>query len=39
MATTPTEGEIRVGSGHQVNDIYVRIAKKLIEKTKKIIPK
>lgn len=25
MATTPTEGEIRVGSGHQVNDIYVRI--------------
>lgn len=25
MATTPTEGEIRVGSGHQVNDISVRM--------------
>uniref|UniRef100_A0A182YD42 Uncharacterized protein n=1 Tax=Anopheles stephensi TaxID=30069 RepID=A0A182YD42_ANOST len=22
MATPPTEGEIRVGPGHQVNDIY-----------------
>lgn len=36
MATTPTEGEIRVGSGHQVNDISVRMVKKKLIEIEKI---